>query len=398
MTRARLKLFSLGLLATCALVVSISLVATSCSQTPTQVPVRTFERAGRMDVVCMQVLAGGDAGSTPIPAVPVTQDHCAPVATGVDPSTLQYHLMAVVTQTLRGELAVVDLTAAHVVDTSRALPGTNFLPVGQNPQDVVATPDGAMVFVTAAELNKPAIYGIPSTLMLGDAQNLDEPSQAAEALSLTSWPSCALPQAPGRMVVVPTPSASTDGGTAASYEIVVLLPGNGRDETAKVVLLDANAFMDGTIGRGSLAPCPIQAAINLGDSLPSWVPGPNWPNGLPYVDGGVDLFVQNGPADAGVLPSTDYKLPLWSCPALGHTAGATQASDASTLRQPPGAIPHPLGIATDGRYVWISRSRRSSPRASWILRGRCRRASSRSAPRRATTSATSTRSTRPRAA
>jgi len=359
MSRVRFSLLSIGLLATCALVVSISLVATSCSQTPLEVPVRSFERAGRMDVVCMQVL---DDKGTAVPAVAVTQDHCAPVATGLNPNTgqwywqtAQYHLMAVVTQTLRGELAVVDLTAAQVVDTSRALPGTNFLPVGQNPQDVVATPDGQMVFVTAAEVNKPAIYGIPSSLMLGDAQNFDEPSQAAEALSLTSWPSCALPQAPGRMVVVPTPSTGGDAGVPANYEIVVLLPGNGRDETAKVALLDVSAFEDGTIPRGSLAPCPIKSAIELGAGLPSWTPGPSWPNGLPYVDGGVDLFAQlGGSADAGVLPSTDYQLPLWSCPALAHPAGTSTTPDASSLKQPAGAIPHPLGIVTDGRFVFVS--------------------------------------------
>ncbi len=361
----KLQLLSFGLVTTAAIVSAISLVGTSCNQAPTEVPVRTFERAGRMDIVCMQLL--DPTSNAAQPATPVTLDHCAPLATGVDPSTVPYHMMAVVTQTLRGELAVVDLTGftvasgavQHVIDTSRALPGTNFLPVGQNPQDVAATPDGAMVFVTAAELNKPAIYGIPTTLMLGDSQNLNEPSQAQAALSLTSWPSCALPQAPGRMVIVPNPPVSTaDGGEAGAsgggYEIVVLLPGNGRDETAKVALLDANAFMDGTIPPGSLAPCPIKAAINLGDGLPTWAPGPSWPNGLPYVDGGIDLFTTDAATDAGLQPSVDYQLPLWSCPALAHTAGASAVPDASTLRRPPGAIPHPLGIATDGRFVWIS--------------------------------------------
>lgn len=362
----RLRWISAGVITMAALVVAVVLLQASCGQTPINVPVRTFEGAQRMDVLCMQVLSTDPTTSgTPIPAVPVPLDHCGPVATGTDTTQLFFHLIAVVTQTFRGELAVVDLTAGHVVDTSRALPGINFLPVGQNPTDVVVTPDANRVFVSAAETNKPAIYEIPSARLLGDSEILAEPTQAAEQTSLPSWPSCGLPQAPGRMVVVPTGAvASGDAGDAGSvtqgYEIVVVMPGNGTDEPALAGVIDVTAF--DAIPPGSLSPCPIKSLVHLDEnpsSLPtSWTPGPRWPVGLPYADGGldaqVDLFTTANPSTT-VQPSTAYKLPLWQCPTLAHADGSDAgAPDASAIRLEPGAQAHATGVATDGRYVWVA--------------------------------------------
>ena len=360
----KLKILSAGALAVGALVSGVVTTQSSCNQTPTNVPVRTFERAGRMDILCMQVLSitanGSDAGAagTPIPAIPVAQDLCQPVATGVDPTTVPFHLLAVVTQTLRGELAVVDLTVGRVVDTSRALPGINFLAVGQNPTDVVVTPDAQKVFVASADINKPAIYMIPSTHLLGDSEVLAEPSQAAEQVALPTWPACALPQVPGRMVVVPTGGVTSDAGTTQGFEIVVVMPGNGTDEDALVGTIDTAAF--DSIAPGSLAACPIKSTIHLAEAksaLPtSWTPGPAWPNGMPYA-GPVDLFRGIGDAgvDGAVVASSNYALPLWSCPALLDTGNNAPAP--TPLPTTPGAQVHGAGMATDGRYVFVADDR-----------------------------------------
>ncbi len=320
-----------------------------------------------MDILCFQVLTDGQDSGVPIPAIPVTADHCAPVPSGVDPTTVPFHLVALVTQTQRGELAVVDLTIGRVVDTSRALPGLNFLPVGQNPTDVVVTPDAQKVFVSAAETNKPAIYMLPTTQILGDAEILAEPTQAAEALQLPTWPACALPQAPGRMVLVPTNAITSEAGVQQGYEIVVAMPGNGVDQDALVGVIDTAAF--DSIAPGSLSPCPITSVIHLAEApsaLPTtWTPGPAWPNGLQaYADGGVDLFTAppncTGPdcylggGGAGQPQvSTNYQLPLWQCPSLAHVAGQTPTVDASTVALTPGGKTHAAQMATDGRYVWI---------------------------------------------
>ncbi|NVL67872.1 hypothetical protein, partial [Escherichia coli] len=86
----------------------------------------------------------------PIEPLGRPQDECAPVPANVDGSAFQKQLFALVTQTTRGELAVVNLSAGVLVDQSRATPGINFLPVGALPTDVATTPDGKMAFVTSA--------------------------------------------------------------------------------------------------------------------------------------------------------------------------------------------------------------------------------------------------------
>lgn len=313
----------------------------SCSSTATNVQVRTFERAQRMDVVCMRVL---DDSGNPIVPQPAVQAQCAPVPTNVTASTLPYHLYAVVTQSIRGEVAVVDLTGGAVVDVSATTPGINFLPVGELPTDVAATPDGKMVFVASAELDKPAIYGIPSVSLLGDVQHLPI-AQYAEAgvdaaitdTAITRWPVCQLPQKPGRITVIPR--GVSDAGASAGYDLVVVLPGSDGDG-AKVVTIDASQFLSGSIAPGSLAPCPIEGAIPLADTTPSsWSAGPAWPDGLVYVDGGVDLFAtghmpkQAGSCDAGVDASAD-------------------ASGFSLLRAP-GTHARATSLASAGDYLYV---------------------------------------------
>ncbi len=358
----------------------------SCSSSPTPIPVRTFERAGRVDVVCLKISENGAA----ISPVPAAQANCAPVADGVDTTLLPYHLYAVVTQTLRGEVAIVDLTASHVVDVSRTQPGINFIPVGQNPTDVVATPDGKMVFVASAEVNKPGIYGIPADRLLGDSLGVGKPSP-----TLVELPSCGLPQAPGRMTILPGVALGADAGapdggdggspTATAARLAVLLPGDATT-SAKIITVDIGAFSDGTIGAGSLAPCKITSAITLSGQVPSsWTAGSAWANGVPYVDGGIDLLAPN-PARP-----TEPQLPLWAIgrslaqPVVdagddgatdggdaGASDAATDAADATAdaavdsgatdagddaqafpLKATPGNTPHGRGMAFDGRMLYV---------------------------------------------
>jgi hypothetical protein len=318
--------------------VALTAVLFACSQTPTSVPVRTFERAQRMDVACMALydqaanLAVQEPTGRP-------QEECAPVPGTLDGNTFQKQLFAFVTQTTRGELAVVNLSAGNLVDQSRATPGVNFLPVGALPTDVATTPDGKMAFVASAEPNKAAIYGIPTRRLLGDtdARFPHDP----DPITIASWPVCALPQNPGALAVVPrhlgpAPAAAdagagdageagADAGAAAdplaepAYDLVVVLPGD-RLNPAKIVTIDPRPFRRGGLRRlpdgspdftsdhlsnepatlgpgpilapGSLAPCPITSAIELAGAaaLPkSFQPGPAWDDGVKYVDGGTDL-------------------------------------------------------------------------------------------------------------
>jgi len=321
MTRRKL---ALGVVAS-VLLVGISAVLFACSQTPTSVPVRTFERAQRMDVACMQLYDPTTLATREPLGRP--QDECAPVPANVNGDAFGKQLYAFVTQSTRGELAVVNLSAGRLIDQSRATPGINFIPVGALPTDVATTPDGKMAFVGSAETNKAAIYGVPTRRLLGDTD--ERFPRDTEPMSVSSWPVCALPQNPGALAIVPRRAATqgaadagaadaADGGAAAAdapeYELVVVLPGDRRN-SAKIITIDPRPFRRGGLKRnadgtldyssdptlsregpvlqpGSLAACPITSAIELsGESAvpTSFVRGPNWDDGVKYLDGGTDL-------------------------------------------------------------------------------------------------------------
>ena len=234
------KRWILGALAAVAVVATGASVF-SCSQTPISVPVRTFERAQRMDVVCLRVF--DPLQGFPIVPQALPESECDPVAPGVNGQFLVNQLFAVVTQSTRGELAVVDLSAGALIDQKRFTPGINFIPVGAIPTDVAVTPDGKMAFVASQEPNKPAIYGVSTTRIVGDAFGL--PADPQGTPTLTSWPVCALPQNPGAITIVPHTIVA--GVDSAPYDIVVVLPGDRRS-SAKVVMLDPRPFLRGALG------------------------------------------------------------------------------------------------------------------------------------------------------
>jgi hypothetical protein len=297
-----LVLGALGLLAAGGAAVA------SCAQTPTNVPVRTFELAQKVDVVCMQV--NDNAGNSLPAPIPAPEDQCAPVPANVTGSTLPFHLYATVTQVARGELAVVDLTAGTVVDEDKSTPGINFIPVGPSPSDVAVAPDAQMTFVSSNDPIKPAIYGIPNLRLLGDS--LGYPPQPP--LALTDLLACALPQPPDALAVA---SLST-----GRYVLVAML-GASMGQSAKIAAIDPAPLLSGAgidagadagagVVPGSLSPCSVLGAIDLSPALPSsWTPGPAWPDGVPWVDGGVSLVdaepspgptCSGAPADAGPIP------------------------------------------------------------------------------------------------
>jgi len=362
-----------------AVVVAVAtVVATAvlfaCSQTPQSVPIRTFERAQKVDVICLQVF--GEDAPKPLP-----QEACAPVPPNVNGSNLDNQLFALVTQTTRGEVAVVDLSAGAIVDQNHTVPGINFLPVGALPTDIAATPDGRMAFVASAEPNKFAIYGIPGHRILGDATGRPDPEGTP---TLTSWPVCALPQRPGALTVVPRRPVGGDtdaGADVPPYELVAVLPGD-RTSSAKVVTIDPRPFLrgaprrlpDGTsadddgpgpvLAPGQLEPCPITAAIELvGDeALPgSFRVGPEWEDGVKWVDGGVDLSCElpEKPSHCGLLPC--------KCRAQAD-AGAADDADAGACDPDAGSTeapelplelgpldpPQPVAIARDDQFLYVA--------------------------------------------
>jgi hypothetical protein len=286
-----------------ALSLGAAVAIVSCSSTPTPVPIRTFERPQKLAVVCLGVNVPDGAPATEVTPLPLAA--CPPVPPTIIGAPFQNHIIALVTQQTRGQLAAVDLTAGHVVDEDLSTPGTNFIPVGASPTDVVVTPDvflepgsvdaGAegtsvppFAFVSSAAPNSFAIYAIPSAQLLGDSTGVN--TQPPE---LTTILACSLPQPPQALgvAIVGPATGGINGGTPEGgpphppYVVVALLRAF-LGAPARVVAIDPTPF-SGSIEAGALPPCTILGGTALSGDVPSPVsPATPWPDGIPYADAG----------------------------------------------------------------------------------------------------------------
>jgi hypothetical protein len=359
----------------------------SCGATPTNQPLRSFESAKDIDVLCMKVFTtpqdDGGAGFAVTPPIPVAQENCAPVPINEIGAVLPYHLFALVTQTARGEVAVVDLTGGYIIDEDPATPGVNFLPVGANPSGIAAAPDGLMTFVASADSTKPAIYGLPSIRILGAGVNYDGGIAtvygglaAAQIPALPSWPACSLPALPGPVVAVPVgrPEAADDaagatpGVPALKYVLAVILPGDGISQLPRVLTIDPAPLLRGggidvgpgpTVPPGSLAHCPI-----IGASLPLSgrfeTPdgaGPPWDDGVRYVvDGGPSVASDGVPSPEaikeGFVGPPKLPMPKFLC-ADADVAPAVPDAATSPPRLPP-PLPQATAVARAQDVLYVA--------------------------------------------
>src|SRR5260221_3804098 len=163
-----------------------------CNQTSQAVTLRSLESSGRFSFLCV----GTRNPTAPLPEYgPRDLDDC-PDQSPVDGE--ERHLISMVTQTTRGEVAMVDLTAGGVIDAERTVPGFNFLPIGAQPTSIVSTPGSRATFVGVAEVGKEGIFALPSSCIL--ARREEGPVR-----DLTTWPACRLPSAPGDMAILIDP-------------------------------------------------------------------------------------------------------------------------------------------------------------------------------------------------
>jgi hypothetical protein len=159
----------------------------ACTQSKADNTIRALERSNSVSFVCLSVDAERDPGRS----IDLCPDH--------DDLDEDVNLFALVTQTQRGEVAVVNLSAGTVVDSDPWIPGVTFLPVGENPVEIVSTPGGVASFVaTAGGPWGQGIFALPSSCVT-------HPGSSDPRPDLALWPSCALPSAPGRMVILVDP-------------------------------------------------------------------------------------------------------------------------------------------------------------------------------------------------
>lgn len=266
------------------------LVLVDCSQTPVSVPVRSLERSGKVTLICLDPY---DSARTGYPL-----DGCGfRLADRPGGSGLPTRLHALVNQETRGEVAVLNLSDGVVVDTNDASPGFNFLPVGAQPTDIVASPEGTAAFVVSAEANHPGIYALPSNHLRGGGP------------TIRAWPACSLPARPGAMTLVRRPAGQPQmcGGTNYAIDVVdkerdpdgtkaaeeakhpngdlsletsapgaqkllVALPTEGD-----LIVIDAQRVLDRK--PGTFDKCPIERRIKLRVDLPSETLLPEVPSG-----------------------------------------------------------------------------------------------------------------------
>jgi DNA-binding beta-propeller fold protein YncE len=211
---ARESLLGLGL--ACATLLG------ACSQTPIFATPRSFDRPGRASLVCFEM------GTTPPTAVPLSR--CAPAdpATGTLPSGFDLH--AIVLQSRRGEIAVVDLRTNAILDTNATIPGFTFIEAGALPVDVVST-QGAVsdrpIATYVANAGSEDVWVYPSSRFRAPASTMDVDAQR---VSLGAAPSALLVSPDERFLFVALPAL----GAVRQYPILddgLLDEANARDVT-----------------------------------------------------------------------------------------------------------------------------------------------------------------------
>ena len=253
------------------------LLATGCQQTVTPPPLMSLAQSGDMSLICRDMTTGMGVDANGCPDA---------YATGTDGR----HTMLMVTQTGRGEVAVIDMTTRVVLDEDPTVPGTEFLPVGAIPVSIVSTPGGVSTFVATAEPGREAIFALPTSCIVPPAAN--QPPR-----DLTKWSACKLPSTPGKMAIL-TDSAlnslgefrhtcdgngvndadtSTAANCPADWEGEQQVPPSGRRKIlvtlpnlptgGGIAILDARDLFDRT--PGTFDPCTIERWLPLSATVPS---------------------------------------------------------------------------------------------------------------------------------
>lgn len=191
-------------------------------------------------------------------------------------------MMALVSQTLTDEVALVDISSGKVIDTDPSTPGFGFLRVGGRPVSMATTPGGRASFVATAEVGRNGIFALPTSC-------LGPPSPDQTQRDLTTWAACRLNAAPGEISVVvdgsgdpsaesctgaelpqlePHPECpadlSTEGGAAGRRKLVVSLPDSGQ-----LAVLDAQRLLD--TPPGTFPDCEVEYLVQLSADVPSGV-------------------------------------------------------------------------------------------------------------------------------
>lgn len=114
-----------------ALLAALAVGSAACSQTAVVTTPQSFDRPGHTSLVCF------DVTTSPPVAVPLAR--CAPTEPGSSTLPTGLDLHALVLQSRRGEIAVVELRTNKILDTNKTIPGYTFIEAGALPVDLVSS-------------------------------------------------------------------------------------------------------------------------------------------------------------------------------------------------------------------------------------------------------------------
>jgi hypothetical protein len=155
--------------------VSIFFVVAGCNGVTINTPTRVFDGPSDVALACRQVHADPRNGLFVFDAHPI--DHCTPEeinkrtphdpVTGAELFTSNNYseapvLAALVSQSARGELALVDVSTEHVVDLQEPVPGFGFVPVGSFPEHVRVSGDGCLAVTSNSDSCDLAVLDLPT--------------------------------------------------------------------------------------------------------------------------------------------------------------------------------------------------------------------------------------------
>ena len=273
-----------------ALLLLFGISVAGCTQDRTAETLRSLEGSGEVTFVCARVeprYAPDDEERNDALGLKFTPRDLSDCP-DTDPVDSEIRgLFALVTQTTRGEVAVVALSGLRpgVLDIEPTVPGLGFLPVGAQPVDIVSTPGSAATFVGVAEVGREGIFALPTTC-IGPRGEGERPRE------LTTWPACRLPSAPGDMAVLIDPPGEDgvqrtscdpaappdtmvdrpEGACVADLSQEMDPPGRRKvavalPDRAEIWVIDAQWLLDRA--PGSYEACQFEERIALGVDLPA---------------------------------------------------------------------------------------------------------------------------------
>jgi hypothetical protein len=137
--------------AVAGLALTALLLTSACEDNPPDADISQFDRPQDVALVCYdRVEADGGVATETYPL-----DCCRSSGHGVEGYCSgplpEAGLLAFVTQTTPGEVAVVDVGSQSIIDQDERIPYNSFVPVGGQPNDIAATWDGSKVVTSNLE-------------------------------------------------------------------------------------------------------------------------------------------------------------------------------------------------------------------------------------------------------